>query len=208
MILDIRDKLDDRRSRMRNRVEGIMVHRCGVNLRDKITIGYDGLTIGKAFIGKSPQWEEVAKATGHENAYTCYIGGNLGPPEFDGVIWQALALDDIGAHARRFSARFIGLGLIADPRVQPVSESQRWSLIELMAMICPAFDLDPYRHIRGHGEVKDSHDGSKAPGKINACPGDTLNMNLVRDDVALLIQDKNKRRLHDAGLVYTRNLQK
>lgn len=204
-IQNVIDQVSDGRPDDRDwtRLEAFYIHRCGVDSETGIVLGYDAIEICAAFTGKDPRWPEVAKATGGQVAYSLMVGGNLGPPEFDGVIWQTLPLDEIGYHARRFSKPGLGIGLIFDGRVAPASEKQYQSLTDLLALLSVAFGKDPYRYIRGHGEEKGAHDGSKAPGFPNACPGGFLAMNPLRDDVATLSRDVARRQLHDAGLVFT-----
>ena len=60
--------------------------------------------------------------------------------------------------------------------------------------------LDPYKSIKGHGEVPGAHGGKKAPGQPYACPGDCVQMNLVRDDVAQVIASRSRSFLADHGL--------
>ena len=204
-IENIIGELDDGKHRERDwtSVEGFMVHRCGVDLKTGVVLGYDGRRVGEAFIGKRPEWEDVAKATGYQNAYTLFIGGDLGPPALDGKVWQALPLDEVGYHGRRFSPGYIGIGCIADPRVKPMSRKQRRTLEDLLAALCVGWAKDPYRAIRGHGEIAKAHDGSKAPGKRNACPGLTqVELNVLRDDVAQLVKEKGLVELHRAGLIF------
>ena len=183
--------------------QGIMLHRCGVNLVDKIVIGYDGRTVAKAFSGKLPEWEVVATRTGKQNAYTVFVGSDCGPEEYNGKLWQALPMDEIGWHGRQFSAGYIGLAWIADPRVKSLSEKAWWSMADICAMICSARLWNPADAIKGHGEVPTAHDGTKAPGEINACPGlSKKDLNIFRGDVAALMKEKNLQALLDIGLTF------
>jgi hypothetical protein len=182
-------------------IEGFAVHRCGVDHETGIALGYTGPEVSDAFTGKNPEWAEVAAATNYQNAYGIMIGGNLGPPEHDGTIWQLLPLDEIGWHARRFSRNYVGIGLIADPRHQEPSPLQMKSLESLLALLCPAFKKGPYQSVRGHGEIPGSHDGSKAPGQPAACPGDLLDMHALRADVDAQILWHSREKLADSGLV-------
>lgn len=203
-IRNIIDYADDGKHRERDfeKLKGIAIHRCGVDLRTGVTLGYSAPDVLDAFLGRREEFSAVAKATGSENAYSIYIGGKLGEPEFDGQIWQALPLSEVGYHARRFSAPYLGIGMIGDFRVQPSSTRQYNSLIWLLTEICRAFTFDPYKCVSGHGELKNAHDGSKAPGKPNACPGDLLVMNHVRDDTAVEMREAARQRLHESGLVF------
>ncbi len=198
-IIDVTEQCDDGRDRERDfdAIKGIAVHRMGVDLKYGNVLGYEPIAIWEAFTGKNPKWAEVAKATGNQNAYTVQLGGDLGPPEYDGKVWQVMPLDEIGAHARRFSKGWIGVGLIADPRKRPVSAKQLTSLVDVLVDLCCGWAFDPLLAIRGHGEIKGSHDGSKAPGKTNWCPG--FDMDPVRAEVQALMRDKSRPNLVDLG---------
>jgi hypothetical protein len=182
-------------------IEGFMVHRCGIDLNTGVVLGHSGPEVSDAFTGNDLKWAEVARVTGYQNAYGILIGGDLGPAEYDGRIWQILPLDEVGWHARRFSKMYLGIGLIADPRRKAPSAAQASALKALLAMLCPAFGKDPLVAIKGHGEVPGSHDGTKAPGGSAACPGDLLDMGALRVAVALEIESQARRRLSETGLV-------
>jgi len=178
-------------------IDRIYFHRCGVDLQTGIVLGYDARSISDHFTGRNQEYPEVADATGGENAYSLMIGGNLGPEEYDGRIWQLLPITELGYHARQFgSRRGIGIGLIFDGRYKPASPNQYSSALALAAHLCVAYDLYPYRDCIGHGEDPKAHNGSKAPGQPAACPGDLLDMNKMRDDIAIEIAkiDENARR--------------
>jgi len=185
------------------KLEAFYVHRVGVDSKSGIVLGHNAVEICNVFTGKDPRWPEVSRVTGGQLAYSLMIGGDLGPADYDGRVWQCLPLEEIGHHARRFSKHGLGIGLIFDGRVAPASAAQYGSLVDLLALLCVAFGKDPYRVIKGHGEERASHDGSKAPGGVNACPGDLLVMNHVRDDVATLVQDNARRQLFDSGLIFS-----
>jgi hypothetical protein len=183
-------------------IEGLMVHRCGVDLRAGMVIGYDGVSICDAFTGKNPRWESVAKVTGHQNPYTFLIGGNVGPAAFDGKVWQALPLDEIGHHGLRFSRGHIGIGLIGDFRTRVASETQLGIATDLCADLCLMLGLIS-RRVVGHGEIRGAHK-KKGPGQPGACPGDFLSMDSFRSSVreqmrAKLRQDA-KWRLEQVGV--------
>lgn len=184
-----------------NAIEGFAVHRMGVDLKWDNVLGYEPVSICAAFTGKEPKWKEVAKATGGQNAYSIMIGGDLGPAEYDGKVWQTIALDDVGYHARRFSVPYLGIGVISDARYKPISQKQRNSLVDLLVELCIGWARDPMTAIKGHGEIAGSHDGSKAPGKPNWCPG--FDMDPIRAEVAALMQEQGRRKLSDAGLVFS-----
>lgn len=207
MIENIIDQVYDGRFQARDAavVTGIMVHRTGVDLRSGYVLGYDAVSICNAFTGKAPSWASVAKATGSQNPYTFIIGGDLDDALYNGKVWQALPLSEVGHHARRFSRPCVGIGCIGDFRTVPPSEAQRTALVDLCADLCSLFSLNPAR-VKGHGEVPGAHGGSKAPGKANACPGDLLDMDALRDEIKLVIEAKNiiaaQQRLSAEGLVF------
>jgi len=208
-ILNIIKTVFDGKDQERNweATKGIMLHRAGVNLVDKQVIGYDGLTVAKAFIGQLPEWAAVANATNRQNAYSIMIGTDCAPnnpDQYDGKVWQALPLDEIGWHGRRFSRGWIGICWLGDPRVRPLSDKARNAALDLCARLCRARGWDPYKQIKGHGEVQDAHGGEKASGKRETCPGLTQQqLNMFRDDVATLMKEGGLRALHDSGLVFT-----
>lgn len=160
-------------------IQGIMLHRCGVDLKANVVIGYDAVAICDAFTGLRPEWAAVAKVTGGQNPYTFLVGGDLGPAQYNGKIWQALPLDEIGHHARRFSSSFMGVALIGDMRVTAPSPRQWLAAVDLVADLCLMFNKAT-RRIFGHGEL--AH-GSKGHGKSGACPGEHLDMDAFREAV-------------------------
>ncbi len=207
-ISNVINRVHDKRDRERNweKLHGAMVYRVGIDDQTGITLGFDAVSISDHFTGKDKRYPSVAKATKGDLAYSIMIGGDRGPPRFNGKIWQTLTLDEVGSHARRWSAPYLGIGCIGDFRKgvgKKMSPKQYASLTDLLVLICNAFSWDPYRDIKGHGEVPKAHGGEKAPGEPAACPGDLLNMNHLRDDVATLIRDNARRHLHDAGLIFT-----
>ena len=185
-------------------IEGIMIHRVGVDSETGVELGFDGQTLAEIFTGRREEWVEVANVTGRQNAYSLYIGGNLGPKKYDGAVWQACALDEVGHHARRFSKPYIGIGCIGDFRHHQPSDKQWNVLVDICAELCSAFMWNPYKRIKGHGEIPKAHGGEKAPGMPAACPGDLLDMYVLRDEVAVLIKEVARRRLHESGLVFAR----
>jgi hypothetical protein len=203
-VIDIIDQVDDGRHKERNDDPwGIMVHRCGVDLQTGVVFGYHGKAVADAFLGRVPAWLDAARATGYQNAYTVLFGGDLGPAEFDGAAWQCLPLDEIGPHGRRFSPGFLGLGLIADPREKPISHRQRAALVDVCAVLCDGYGWDPTKRILGHGEVKGSHSGTKAPGRPAACPGDLLDMDALRFEIRAMMTHHRRSRLAQE-MVFTR----
>jgi len=195
-IRNVTTDVDDGRHRQRDSgaLNRIAVHRCGVDLVWDNLIGYDAISICEAFTGRNPKWAEVAKATGGEIPYSFMIGGNLGPDEFDGVIWQTLPVLEIGAHARRWNTTAIGVAMISDPRVRAVSDAQRQALIDLVSELCQAFKINPEGsdrsgvwYLAGHDELPGS---SSDPNK--RCPGKHAPMGELRASVAMKIARANK----------------
>lgn len=175
------DQVKDAKEQIRDSkaIEGLMIHRVGVDLKTGAVIGYDAKTIADAFTGRNDRWAQVAKVTGRQNPYSFYVGGGLGPEHYDGYIWQTLPLDEIGHHGLRFSHSHLGIALIGDFRVRPPTERQWLAAVDLCADLCLLIGLAS-RRVVGHGEVEHAHRGNKAPGKPGACPGDFLAMKAFR----------------------------
>lgn len=165
-------------------IKGIMLHRCGANLKAGLVIGHDAETICDAFTGQIPQWESVAQVTGYQNAYTFYVGGSLGPDDLDGKVWQTLPIDEVGYHGRRFSNSHIGIACIGDFRVKPPSARQWRAVLDLCADLCLMLGMPPSAVI-GHGEAPRAHGGHKAPGQKEACPGDLFSCTTFRLELGL-----------------------
>lgn len=183
----INDVLDGRtQHRDLGSIKGVMIHRVGVDFKSGVVIGYDAPSICYAFLGRTPQWQSVAKVTGGQNPYTFYVGGDTGPGEYDGKIWQSLPFDEIGHHGRRYSATHMGVGLIGDFRVQPASRKQWRAAVDLVSDIVMLLGIPPSQVV-GHGEVATAHGGDKAPGRAGACPGGLLPMDIFRRGVTAKI---------------------
>ena len=203
-VTNIIEQVKDHKSQPRpwKEVEGIMLHRCGVDLVYGHVLGYDAVSVVEAFIGRRPEWKAVAGATGCQNAYSILVGSDLGPTEYDGRAWQALPLTEIGWHGRRFSDDYVGLAWIADPRKVPLSGKAWSAMAEICAALCLDRGWDPYQAVLGHGEVEGSHDGSKAPGQPSACPGlSQRDLNVFRDDVAVAMRYHGLQSVKQLGLV-------
>jgi len=201
-LINAIDRLDDGRHKSRGTFSGIMLHRCGVDKKWGNCLGYNGIDVAEAFLGREERWSTVAQITGYQNAYTFLIGGDsLDPEGDDGTIWQCLPLSEVGNHARRFSGQYLGIGLIGDFRFDEPTPKQMGAAIELCTLLCRSYDLDPYKAIAGHGEVTGAHDGSKSLGEPNACPGDKLDMYCFRDDVAQCIKYESRALLDGLGII-------
>jgi hypothetical protein len=200
-IINVIDLVDDGKPAPRNfdQCDTVAVHRCGKDLIYGIDLGDTAEEICAHFTGRNDRYPDVAKATGGQLAYSLMIGGDLGDPRWDGVIWQCLPVDDVGFHARRWSKPAIGVALIADPRKKPPSAKQRDALIDLLALLSVGFGFDPFKAIKGHDELPG---GSGDPNK--RCPGPLLPMNPLRADVADIVRDGARQRLYEAGMVFSR----
>lgn len=168
---------------------GIMIHRVGIDLQTGLVLGFDAVTLADIFCGRDPRWQSIAKVTGSQNAYTFFVGGNLGPAQFDGKVWQALPLDEVGHHGRRFSRSHIGIACVGDFRAKPPSDRQWQAAVDLCSDLCLFLGIIS-RRVVGHGEVPGAHNGSKAPGKPAACPGDLWGMAAFRESVRLDMRNK------------------
>lgn len=179
-IEDVIAKVDDGKPATRDMslLDTIAVHRCGKDLKFNVDSGSTAEEVCAHFTGKDNKFPEMAKATGGEVPYSFMIGGNLGAPEADGVIWQCLPLSDIGRHAARWNVRAVGVAVIADPRVRPCSDAQYASLVDLLTLLCLAIKQGP-SCIKGHMELPGA---SSDPTKV--CPGPLLPLDVLRADVA------------------------
>ena len=198
------DRVRDHRTQTRSMgaVRGLMIHRCGIDLKSGVVIGYDAVEICDAFTGRDERWPTVAKATNGQNPYTFYVGGDRGHADLHGQVWQALDLNEIGHHGRGCSSTHIGIGLIGDFRVDMPGAKQWGAAVSLCADLCLMLGLAPSRVV-GHGEVDEAHGGSKAPGQPAACPGDRLVMGVFRESLSGVMKTRVNRdaawRLEDSG---------
>lgn len=192
----IEESYDGNRQPRRGEIQGIMLHRCGIDLKTGIILGVNGNEIADIFTGKNQRFPKVTEVTGGQNPYTFYVGGHR---EADGTVWQALPVNEVGHHARRWSSPFIGVGCIGDFRKEAPSVAQLAALIDLLAGLCAAFAFDPYKAIRGHGEVQG---GEKHPTSAGACPGGLLSLNAVRYDTEQIMRERACRALLERGIVF------
>lgn len=177
VIRDIIDEVSDLRYQKRARpTTAIYVHRTGRDLARGLDIGTDAWTICDAFRGKIAKWSEVAAATNKQVPYTFIIGGES---VHDGKVWQCLPLDEIGWHARAASETSIGIACIGDFRYQDPTDKQYYALYKLCQRLIRGLNIHPGM-ILGHGEDESTHDGTKSPGRHNACPGHLLDVPRLR----------------------------
>ena len=187
------DRCRDRRYQDRplTLIRGLMIHRVGLDLKTNVTLGTDAVAISDTFTGKDARWPDVARATGYQNPYTFYIGGNRGHADDDGRVWQALELTELGHHARIHSKRYLAIALIGDFRVEPPSAKQWGAAVSLCADLSLLLGLRSARTV-GHGEVEGAHGGEKAPGRSAACPGGLLSLGAFRGKLSE-VMDKRVR---------------
>ncbi len=181
--------------------KGVMGHRFGVDDRWGHVLGHTPQEIAPSFLGDRPEHIAVAKQVGFRFPYQFAVGGDRGHEDLDGVVWQCLPLDVIAPHARDASDDYVSVGWIGDFRYFPPSQKQFRAAAELVAALTSALGLDPYKTVKGHGEVSECHDGTKAPGKSNACPGDFWQMNVFRDEVSELMRQRAYDPLLEMGIV-------
>lgn len=183
-------------------LEGIAIHRGGMDRETRVYLGTTGPEITNEFIGRGDKYPELKQVTGGQQPYTFFIGGSLKRGEHDGKIWQVAPLTDVTWHARKASYRYIGICMIGDYRNEEPTDAQWHSAVILSKVLCRWREWDPYKCIKGHGEIDGAHDGSKGPGKPAACPGDLWDMHIFRDDVARSIYNQNISALDDLNLQY------
>lgn len=136
-------------------------------------------------------------------------GGNM-PYHWIGTpdrIEQALALEEKGAHARRWGNMFgWGFANVGNFHEREPSVYVWERAVDLCAMMVPGLDEHTPRmlaklpeHLRhelpivGHGEVPIAYDpkhGKEQPNGSDACPGRYWNMDEFRDDVRALMKEK------------------
>lgn len=92
----------------------------------------------------------------------------------DGQVFQALDLEDKGAHARVWNRRAEGIAVIGDFRVQAPTSAAVDALVGLLAWRCGVLGLEPHEAIRRHDELVG---GSRYRSK--ACPGELLRLDAV-----------------------------
>lgn len=134
--------------------------------------------------------EEVARgfrqvaATGGEMPYTFVLGRH-------GLVEQALRIQDVGPHARRWNTQGIGISLVGDFREQEPTSSQWMSLVALCHILSGW--VDGPNAIYGHDELEG---GSSDPNK--ECPGKHLSMDTLRYEV----REANLARISFAGIKF------
>jgi len=174
-FINVIPQCDDLKYRERDfdGTDTIAVHRIGKEL------GNDAIEICRRFIHDPA----VARYTGGSVAYTFIVGET-------GTIWQCLPLGEVGAHARRWNRRAIGIACIGDFRVHVMPNTQRNQLVKLCAVL--QFGFPRELQIKGHDELPG---GSSNENK--KCPGSFAYMNEIRRLVAMY---PNIDRLKEMGL--------
>lgn len=172
-VIDCTKELDDGKDRVRSEeeIDTLIIHRVGKDSRTKANLGDTGPEIARKFLFDPA----IAKYTGGQNPYTFYIGS-------DGTIWQALPVDEVGNHARRWNKRGIGIACIGDFRDVSPSKAQFEACVDLCAYLLKCLGL---RHdaVGGHSEF-----GATATNSPNKeCPGSRFDLPYLRHQLANLV---------------------
>lgn len=182
-VINVIRELDDGRQRERDvtRIRKIILHRVGTSL------GHTGPEIAKRFL-HDPQ---VAKYTGGQNPYTFYVGYQYGR------IWQALPVDEVGNHARRWNVEGLGIALIGDFRTEAPRADTTWGAsLVLVSHLCEALGLS--------ADDVEPHTGGSLQGTTASsakdCPGRMFNMDRFREEVRIRMLNVAKCGAH--GIVW------
>ena len=194
-IINMRRIVDNGRTKTRTKpIEGIAIHRTGVDTRTGVILGWDPQTILDHFKGENPRYPEVAAAVGRRIPYQFMVGGGGCN---DGTVWQCLgAKNEWGPHARGWSEKLISIAAIGDFRSGAMAPTPcQWTATaDLVAVLASAFRLDP-EAVYGHDELPG---GSSNPAK--QCPGDQWDMREFRKYVAGSMQCLSETHLIELGL--------
>lgn len=164
-------------------VTSVMIHRIGPFLGS--TEAKNAVAISKWF-----QMHEDAH-TGREMPYTFVIGK-------DGTTEQALALGDIGPHAKKFNKPAVSVAFIGDFReVAPSSEAFHAGVelvSELISWIgCGTLGIYSHSELIAQGASSD---------RTKQCPGHLFSMNAFRSEVQLYASGNAFRGLEASGVVF------
>lgn len=171
-VSNIIEEVRDRRQRERDvsRIKKIILHRVGKNIPLGLSLGDTGPEIARRFLYDP----KVAKFTGWENPYTFYIGARVGR------IWQALPVDEVGNHARRWNRAGLGAALIGDFRHEEPSRAVWGAAIVLCNYLVRCLGLTP--------EDVEPHTGGSLTGTSASaskeCPGGKWDMDRFRRELA------------------------
>lgn len=170
-VINCIDALDDGRHRERgiSRIKKLILHRVGKDIPNNLSLGDTGPEIAKQFLFNP----EVAKYTGGQNPYTFYIDPGVGK------IWQALPIDEVGNHARRWNVPGLGIALIGDYRHEEPSNALWGAAKVLCGHLVEALGLTPW-DIQGHTESGPG--ATSTPGK--QCPGAKFDVGFFRVSLA------------------------
>ena len=125
------------------------------------------------------------------NAYPNYSSWSsrrrLPPPTTaDGRVDRILPEDRISNGCKYANADALQVCLIGDLDKQPPTGKQREALINLLALWCKGYGLDPYKAVFGHGEMQQKIGREKY---IKTCPGKTVDMENIRGCVAATLKE-------------------
>lgn len=160
------------RLRHRRDIQGIAIHRFGLELADSAC----GIL---AFYRANPEW------TGGQMPYTLVF-------HQDGRIEQALKLSEVGPHARRWSAPMIGCAFLGDFRKHPPTRAQWTAAVDVFANISAWLGLV---NIKRHDQLPG---GSSDPNK--KCPGEFFNVEDLALEVSESTKLLGEANLIDAGI--------
>jgi len=146
------------RERDLSKVVCLVIHRIGA------TIGETAEEIAKKFINDST----VSPYTGAEMPYTFII-------RKDGTCEQALALSDVGPHARKWSLRGIGIAAVGDFQLHQPTMEQFVAVAKLCGILSTWMGQRPEFVMYGHTQMQyATADLSKK------CPGDLFDLNACK----------------------------
>jgi hypothetical protein len=148
----------------------IVIHRCG--------LGETAAEIARGF----REIPDAAKATGGEMPYTFIVGRG-------GCIEQALEISERGPHARNWSTRGVGVGVVGDFRLHAPPPLQWSALVWLCSVLAPW--LGGHRAIYGHTDLD-----AATWDKDKICPGPLLCV----DDLRASVRDESAMGLTDLGV--------
>lgn len=168
------------RSRALKDITCVVVHRIEREL------GLDAESIAKSF--RNQEKYAAGSYTGGQMPYTLVICE-------DGDVQQALALSDVGPHAKKWNTPGIGIAVIGDFRYDPPKAAQWVHLVELSVELLRWLGVGSAA-LYGHDELEG---GSGDPNK--KCPGKNLDMHMLRTEVQKLMAISGADGLRAMGVV-------
>lgn len=172
MIRDRTRECSDRRVRILQRVDAIVIHRISLEDLDIPDAHLDGPRMCAAF--QDPA--KLGGYTGRENPYALLVRH----PE--GMIEQCTPLKEVGAHAKAWNKKAIGVAVVGDFRKLAPTSNQWHGTALLAATLSQSFGGVP---VLGHTELgpRATRDQSKR------CPGALWPMDEFRRRVVEIIRN-------------------